>query len=52
MNFVSVLHRRDNTENKKFCSELINLSVKSGKSHQNNREFKRAAQSYSKLTDL
>ena len=52
MNFVSVLHKRDNTENKKLCSELINLSVKSGRSQQNNRELKRAAQSCSKLTDL
>ena len=31
MNLVSVLHRRDNTKNSKFCSELINVSVMTGK---------------------
>ena len=52
MNLVSVLHRRDNIEIRKFCTELINLSVMPGRSQQKNHYLKRAAQPCSKLTDL
>ena len=51
MNLVSVLHRRGNIENRTFCSELLNVPVMPGRSQQKNRELKRAAQSFSKLTD-
>ena len=52
LNLVSVLHRRDNIEIRKFCTELINLSVMPGRSQQKNHYLKRAAQPCSKLTDL
>ena len=52
MKIVSVLYRGDNIENRKFCSELLNVSVMFGRSQQKNRELKRAALSHSKLTDL
>ena len=45
MSLVSVLHRRENIENRKFCSELINVSVMPGRSEQKNCEMKCAAQS-------
>ena len=52
MKLVSVLHRRDNIENRKFCNELINVLIMPDGSQQKNRELKCAAQSCSKLTDL
>ena len=52
MNLVSALHRNDNIESRKFCSELINVSKMSVRNQQRNCELKRAAQSCSKLTDL
>ena len=45
MKLVSVLHRRDNIENRKFCSELLNVSVRPSRSQQKNRELKRVARS-------
>ena len=42
MNLVSVLHRRDNIDNRKICSELINVSKMSGRNQQKNRELTRA----------
>ena len=52
MNLVSALHRRDKIENRKFCSELINVSKMPGRNQQRNCELKRAVHSCSKLTDL
>ena len=52
MNLVSALHRRDNIESRKFCSELIKVSKIHGRNQQRNRKLKCATQSYSKLTDL
>ena len=52
MKLVSVLHKRDNIQNRKLCSELIIASVIPGRSQQKNHKLKRAAQSRSKLTDL
>ena len=49
---ISVLHRRDSIENRKFFNELINVLIIPGRSQQKNRQLKRAAQSCSKLTDL
>ena len=51
-NLVSVLHRPDDIQNRKFCSKLINVSVMPGTSHQRNRKLKCGAQSCSKLTGL
>ena len=49
---ISVLHRRDSIENRKFFNELINVLIIPGRSQQKNCQLKRAAQSCSKLTDL
>ena len=43
MKYVSVLHIKDNTENRKCCSELIKVSKMPGVNQQKNRELKRAA---------
>ena len=51
MKLVSVLHRKDKTENRKICIELKSVSVIPDRSQQKNRELKRAAQSCSKFTD-
>ena len=51
MKLVSVLHRKDKTENRKIFDELKNVSVIPDRSQQKNRELRRAAQSCSKFTD-
>ena len=52
VNLVPVLNRRDSIENRKLCSELLNVSVMPGRGQQKNLELKCAAQSCSKLADL
>ena len=43
MKYVSVLHTKDNIENRKWCSKLIKVSKLPDVNHQKNRELKRAA---------
>ena len=52
MNLASTLHRSDNIESKKFCSELINVSKMPDRNQLKNRELRRATQPCSKLVDL
>ena len=39
MKYVSVLHIKDNIENRKCCSELIKVSKMPGVNQQKNREL-------------
>ena len=52
VDLVSALHRRDNIKNRKFSSELINVSVMSGRTQQENSEVKLVAQSCLKNRNL
>ena len=47
----TALHRRDKTENRKCSSELINVSITSGRTQQENSKLKHVADSWFKNQD-